>query len=118
MQIEVSARHGHLNPQTQDRIREKVEKLRRFFDRLTAIHVTVNLEHRESPDVEARVSAEHVDDFVAADTGELMTALDRVLHKLEMQLRKHKDKITGHRSPGHKHLDVSGNEGAEESAES
>ena len=106
MQIEISARHGQLNSKTQDRIREKVEKLKRYFDRLTAIHVTVNLEHRETPDVELRVSAEHTEDFVATDTNELMAALDKVLHKVEQQLRKHKEKITGHRTPGIKHLDV------------
>ena len=100
MQIAVSARHGHLHTDTQARIREKVEKLRKYFDRLTAIQVTVNLEHRETPDVELRVSAENTTDFVATDTDELMTALDRVVHRVEQQLRKHKEKVTGHRALG------------------
>ena len=100
MQIAVSARHGHLHTDTQARIREKGEKLRKYFDRLTAIQVTVNLEHRETPDVELRISAENTTDFVATDTDELMTALDRVVHRVEQQLRKHKEKVTGHRASG------------------
>ncbi|HHM11942.1 MAG TPA: ribosome-associated translation inhibitor RaiA [Planctomycetaceae bacterium] len=104
MQIAVSARHGHLHPETQARIREKVEKLRRYFDRLTAIQVTVDLEHRETPDVEVCISAEHTSDFVATASGELMAALDRVLHKVEQQLRRHKEKVTGHRATGLKRL--------------
>ncbi len=97
MEIIVSARHGHLHPKTQERIREKAGKLRRYFDRLTGIVVTVDLAQRETPDVEIRISAEHAEDFVAMATGELMAALDQALHKAEQQLRRHKDRITGHR---------------------
>lgn len=106
MQVIVSARHGQLSAATQERVTEKVEKLQRFFDRITRIQVTVNLEHREAPHVEVCVSAEHTSDFVASDTGELSAALDSVIHKLEQQLRKHKEKIQdGHRKPGRKQLE-------------
>lgn len=105
MQVIVSARHGQLSSATQERITEKVEKLRRFFDRISRIEVTVNLENREAPDVEVCVSAEHTSDFVASDTGELSSSLDRVVHKLEQQLKKHKEKIQdGHRKQGRKQL--------------
>ena len=107
MQVNISARHGHLSTATQGRIREKVEKLSKYFDRLTAVEVTVDLNHRETPSVEVRVSAEHVDAFVAADSSSnVMAALDSVLHKVERQVRKHKDKLTGHRAAGLKHLET------------
>ena len=107
MRINISARHGHLSSATQGRITEKVEKLGRYFDRLTAVEVTVDLNHRETPSVEVRVSAEHADDFVAADSSSnVMAALDSVLHKVERQVRKHKDKLTGHRAAGLKHLEA------------
>ena len=48
-------------------ITEKVEKLNRYFDRLTAIQVTVDLEHRENPTVELKVSVEHSEALVATD---------------------------------------------------
>ena len=108
MQVNISGRHGHLSTATQEKITEKVEKLRRFFDRLTAIEVTVDLENREYPSVEVRVSAEHTPDFIARDdAGELFAGLDAVIHKLEQQLRKHKEKIQeGHRQSGRKQLEV------------
>lgn len=107
MQINISARHGQLSAATQEKITEKVEKLRRLFDRLTAIDVTVDLEHRDAPNVEVKVSAERTEHFVATDTGaNIIAALDGVLHKVEQQLRKHKEKRTGHRATGHKHLEV------------
>lgn len=104
MQITVSARHGHLHPDTQAHIREKVGKLRRYFDRLTSIDVTVDLAQRETPEVEIRISAERTDDFVATTTGELMAALDRSLHKVEQQLRRHKERVTERRSSGLKRM--------------
>ena len=99
MQVNISARHGHLSADTQEKITEKVEKLRRLFDRVSAIEVTADLEHRESPSVEVRVSVEHTDDFVASGTAAtVIAALDEVVHKVEQQLRKHKEKRRGHRA--------------------
>ena len=98
MQINISTRHGHLSTATQEKIQEKVEKLLRFNDRLTRTDVTVDLEHTEVPSVEFRVSVEKSEDFVATDENEnLMAAVDSCLHKVEQQLRKHKEKLTGHR---------------------
>lgn len=107
MQTNISARHGHLSTSTQEKITEKVEKLNRYFDRLTAIQVTVNLEHRENPSVELKVSVEHSEALVAADqSGDVMSSLDGALHKIEQQIRRHKDKRTERRRPSVKHLEV------------
>ena len=50
MQINISARHGHLSDATRGKITAKVEKLARLFERLTAIEVTVDLEHEQNAD--------------------------------------------------------------------
>lgn len=98
MQINISTRHGHLSQATQEKITEKVEKLTRFNDRLTVTEVIVDLEHKETPSVEFRVSVEKAEDFVATDENEsLIAAVDSCLHKVEQQLRKHKEKLVGHR---------------------
>ena len=98
MQVNISTRHGHISAATREKITDKVEKLLRFNDRLTATEVTVDLEHKEAPKVEFRVSVEKAVDFVAADENEsLMAAVDSCLHKVEQQLRKHKEKMVGHR---------------------
>ncbi|MFO0903317.1 MAG: ribosome-associated translation inhibitor RaiA [Pirellulales bacterium] len=109
MQINISARHGHLSPATQEKITEKVEKLQKYHERTTSIHVTVDLEHRESPTVEVQVTAEHAPECVASEKADnLLAALDGAVHKVEAQLRKLRDKQTGHRKPGHKHLETTG----------
>ncbi|MGD9720462.1 MAG: ribosome-associated translation inhibitor RaiA [Pirellulales bacterium] len=97
MQINISVRHGQLSDASREKITAKVERLARLFERLTAIEVTVNLEHEETPTVDVRVSAEHKHDFVATEQStSLMAALDGVVHKLEQQLRKYKEKVQDH----------------------
>ncbi len=97
MQVAISARHGHLSEATKEKITAKVERLQRLFDRLQSIEVTVDLERAENPTVDVRISAEHKHDFVATETAEgLMAALDGVIHKLEQQLRKYKEKVQNH----------------------
>ncbi|MEX2173350.1 MAG: ribosome-associated translation inhibitor RaiA [Pirellulaceae bacterium] len=106
MQINISARHGHLSPGTQEKITEKVEGVRKFFDRVTAMQVTVDLEHRDAPTVELRVSAEHHDEFVATDKAPtVLAALDSVVEKMESQLKRFKEKLKEHRATGHKHIE-------------
>jgi putative sigma-54 modulation protein len=106
VQTTISARHGHLNPATQEKITDKVEVVRKFFDRITAISVTVDMEHREHPLVELRVRAEHHDEFVAiADADSIFAALDGAIEKMENQLRRFKERLKEHRAVGHKHLE-------------
>lgn len=97
MQIKISARHGHLAEATQQFIHDKAEKLLHIFERLTMIEVTVDLQ-KEPKEVEFRVQAEHKHDFIAkAEAADLLGAIDIVQHKLEMQLRRYKEKIQDHR---------------------
>lgn len=104
MQVNVSARHGHLKQEDQAIIVEKSEKLRRLFDRINAIEVTVDLEHLDKPTVEINVSAEHTHDFVATtQASTVIAALDITIGKVEQQIRKHKEKVTEHKGSGAKH---------------
>ena len=107
MQVSVSARHGSLQPGDHDLVEEKAGKLRRLYDRVNAIEVTVDLEHLEKPSVEIKVSAEQADDCIAtANATTVIAALDLAIPKVEQQLRRVKEKKTGHRAVGHKHIDT------------
>lgn len=97
MQVAITNRHGHLSPGAQDHIRQKAEKLLTYFERVTAITVTTDVQHDESV-VEILVNAEHKHDFVASETASsVMAAFDLALHKMEQQIRKYKEKIQDHR---------------------
>lgn len=97
MQIKISVRHGHIGEATQQYIREKAEKLMRFFERLTFIEVTVDLQ-KEYPSVEMLARAEHKHEFVASEShADVLAAVDLVEHKLEAQIRRYKEKIQDRR---------------------
>lgn len=105
MQVNVSARHGTLTAHDQEFIREKSEKVRRLYDRVTGVEVTVDFQHQDQPKVEINVSAEQAQDFVAsASASNVISALDAAIQKVEQQLRKHKEKLTGHKAAGVKHI--------------
>jgi putative sigma-54 modulation protein len=86
VQINVSARHGSLSPASQSKIATKVSRLKRYFDRLTSLEVTVDLQDRDLPAVE------------------LWRSVDGAVQKMEQQLRKHKEKVRDHKHvQSHRH---------------
>ena len=97
MRIQISARHGALTEGMQQYIREKADKLLKYFERLTSIAIVVSFEH-ETPLIELLVSAEHKHDFVARQSGkDVLAAVDQVIQKMEQQLRRYKEKVQDHR---------------------
>jgi len=115
VQVSISVRHGQLAESTQNKLKSKAEKLSRYFDRLMAIELVIDLQEEQHPVVEIMVSAEHKHDFVAKGTSEsLISATDAAMQKIEQQLRKYKEKVQQkHRNPQPRH---SQQEGAEEVA--
>jgi len=97
VQIEISARHVSLGSEQQSYLRDKAEKLLKYFGRLMAIEVSVDhLKHAWQ--VEILVSAEHKHDFVAREEGSSPeAAMDQCVHKIEHQLRRYKEKVQNHR---------------------
>ena len=96
MQVAITSRRGHLSAGAQEHIRHKSEKLLTYFERITAITVTTDVE-ADAAVVEILVNAEHKHDFVASETAPgVMAAFDLALHKMEQQLRKYKEKIQEH----------------------
>lgn len=98
MQINVSTRHGHLSPASKSKVTSKVSRLKRYFDRLTALNVTVDLENPSLPMVEIIAKAEHIHDMVSHEiSAHLWRSVDGAVQKLEQQLRKHKEKVRDHK---------------------
>lgn len=99
MQVEITCRHGSIGEDFQDYISRKSEKLLTYFERVTAIVVTIDFVD-DRVRVEMQVDAEHKHDFVAhheTEASEAGACFEQVLHKMEQQIRKYKDKIQDHR---------------------
>jgi putative sigma-54 modulation protein len=110
VQINISTLHGHVSDETQEKITEKLEKLPRVFDVITAIELTLDLEHSEMLRVDLKVSAKHKPDFLASSMSDnLLGSIEQVVEKIEQQLRKFKGKVQDrHRSAGHRQQEPAG----------
>ena len=97
MQIEISTRHGSLAAEQSAYLRDKADKLVKYFERLMAVEVAVD-HGKHSWRVEIRASAEHKHDFVAQEQGPTPeAAMDGCVHKVEGQLRRYKEKVQHHK---------------------
>ena len=98
MQVAVTCKHGQLSANQQEYISQKAGKLLTYFERVTAIQVTVTFENG-GVRVEILVDAEHKHNFVANDHGDdVAPTFDVTLQKMEQQIRKYKEKLQDHRS--------------------
>ncbi len=97
MQVAITCRHGDIPDTIREYITQKAEKLPNYFERVTAINVTLDFEG-DRVTSEIIVDAEHTQDFVASVTGdEVKPTFDASLHKMEEQIRRYKGKIQDHR---------------------
>lgn len=99
MQVEITCRHGSVGPEFQDYITRKTQKLLNYFERVTAIRVTLDYED-DRVSVEILVDAEHKHDFVTSQSGnatDVGACFEQALNKMEQQIRKYKEKVQDHR---------------------
>jgi len=93
VQVAVTTRRGSLSDLKQKYIESKAEKLLTYFERVTAIQVTIDFE-KDRAAVELLVNTEHKHNFVASDVGEdILATFDQVMRKMEQQIRKYKEKL-------------------------
>jgi putative sigma-54 modulation protein len=95
--VAISCRHGSISANVQEYITRKAEKLLNYFERVTAINVTLDFEG-ERVIAEILVDAEHKHNFVARSEGaESVPTFDAALARMEQQIRKYKEKVQDHR---------------------
>lgn len=98
MEITISVRHGSLSEAARAKIEAKIAKLGKFFDQLATAEVTVDLEPRENPVLDIKLSTVRKNSFVVREqAGELMASLDASMDKLEQQIKKFKEKLQDRR---------------------
>ena len=97
MQISVTFRHIDPTPALQDYATEQIEKISaKYLPRPGSAHVVLSV-NKQRHTAEINLHASHFDISAHETTGDLYSALDRTLDKIEIQLRKHKDRINHHK---------------------
>ncbi len=89
---------GH-NVETTDSLKDlttkKLERLTRYFDRISSIDVTFNVEHLMQC-VEATVRVPGNVFHATSKAEDMYEAIDNLVSKLNKQVLKHKEKIAEH----------------------
>jgi len=94
MDICITARSGSLSEDSFRLIHQKVEKLAKFYDRVTGVEVMINLPLKGESGVEMKVRAANKGDFFARGQGQnVLSAVESVVQKLEQQLRRYKERM-------------------------
>ncbi len=99
MEVIITYRHIESSPGLQTHVETKLEKLKKFFIRPIKIHVIFNVENSRHV-AEITLSEDH-NAFTSKDDGhDMYHCLDRAIDKMEVQLRKHKEKVKNHHGKG------------------
>lgn len=95
MELQIAARHMVLTSALVDFIHKKIQRVKKHFDDINAVHVVLECEkYRQTAQIVLHVSG---NTFRAKETaGDLYSALDLVSDKIDMQLKKFKERRTFH----------------------
>lgn len=96
MKINISTRHFELTDDLKQRAEERLGKLQRFFDRILDARVVISLE-KNRYNAEGTLTANGTPIVSRAVAESDRAAVEQVLDKMEVQLRRHKDRLTRHK---------------------
>lgn len=97
--ISITGRHVMVTEAMKNHALEKLGKLERIAHRIIDVHVIMDiqkLEHR----VDIVIKFNHVKIKVQAVSEDMYTSIDRAMEKLQMQIRRYKEKLYNHHAKG------------------
>lgn len=101
MEITFTGRHQEMTENIKEYFSEKLERIVKNIPKVGGVHVIVDLE-RFQYKVEVVIHVSHTDIRAAEKTDDLMASFDKVVDKLQRQLKKYKEKLQYHRMKGEK----------------
>lgn len=97
MQINLTGHHVDITNALRSYVDTKFERLERHFDHVTNVHVVLTVEKlRQKAEANLHLNGANV--FADATHEDMYAAIDSLVDKLDRQVKKHKEKITNHRS--------------------
>jgi putative sigma-54 modulation protein len=97
MQINLTGHHIDITNSLRSYVDTKFERLERHFDHVTNVHVVLTVEKlRQKAEANLHLNGANV--FADATNEDMYAAIDSLVDKLDRQVKKHKEKMTNHRS--------------------
>src|SRR5579859_5994894 len=95
MKLDLTGHHVDINEALRTYVQNKFERLERHFDHVTDVHVVLTvskLEHK----AEATLNVSRAKLFADAVEEDMYAAIDCLVDKLDRQVKRHKEKLSGH----------------------
>ena len=105
MDIAVTFRHTDPIESLKTYAEEKISKMNRYIDAPAEAHIVLSVEKfRNQADVTLNINGARVKGV--EETGDMYSAIDQVMDKIEKQVKRHMSKIRNHRSENQKGAEV------------
>jgi putative sigma-54 modulation protein len=99
MNLTLTGNHLDVTPALRDYVVAKLDRITRHFDHVIDVNVVLvvdKLQHKAEVNLHTRGKDIHVEAIEA----DMYAAIDMLIDKLDRQVVKHKEKLTGHRHEG------------------
>ena len=97
MEITVTFRHTEPIESLRDYAEEKISKIKKYLDTPLDAHIVLSVEKfRHQADVTLVMNGTRIK--AVEETGDMYSAIDQVMDKIEKQVKRHLSKIRDHRS--------------------
>lgn len=104
MQVRVTGRHIEVTPPIREHVERRLAKLEHIFHNLLDAHAILFPEgERFVSDI--TVTGNHVTLHIREHDEDMYTAVDKAVHKLERQVRRHKDRVRRRKKTSLSHVD-------------
>jgi len=97
MQMNLTGHHVDITPSLKEYVGTKMERLERHYDHINGMHVILTVEKLKHK-AEAKLDVVGKPLFADAKEKDMYAAIDRLVDKLDRQVKKHKEKIRDHRA--------------------
>ena len=97
MQIQIDGHHVDVTESMHDYIHNKLTRVERHFDQVVDVHVVLRVE-KQRQKAEATVHLAGNNIYAESENDDMYAAIDALVDKLDRQVKKHKEKLTDHRS--------------------
>lgn len=93
--IIISGRHFDVTDELKSYIHQKMERIASEYHKLTTARIVMTVE-KSRQHVEIQLEGKHLDIHAEAETHDMYASLDEAFDRIEVQLRKHLDRMQDH----------------------
>ena len=110
MNLTISGHHLDVTPALREYVMNKLDRVTRHFDQVVDVTVLLSIEkqkekeRRHKAEVTLRVKGRDI--FIEQSANDMYAAIDQLMHNLDRQVVRHKDKMQSHPHESIKHMDT------------